>query len=425
MEGQLFFFMAMEAVQPVTFSLFINGFSFNTQEEEISVSLSPFSLVRCFKFQECEGAMDFADMKMFKISLAGHNLCYYYGVRCSSEGDSEQERLRWVCEISRVMHLITVSLFPPFFISCEPLALVASTHDRLMAGYLIYEEDPFVASVMYCELHPHYDGQAKLALYENEFCAVPVMDIYITERTALCTEPTGVNRTCFFIDGHHFCSRTYAERNLWCRAVSNLKVKLHFQAPTPTGDDLQHYRQAIGEHMENIKPSLESAATDALLRRHNPAQHGLKTQAGAGRVGSSHPEELPHPTALGRSVSWDTPPIGGDCHSALPESRAEDDALRENRLDDERPADDDAEASGEMPEAGEMARADAGPAHGLVAPSRSAFPPPSESDRAAANAGPTGPEAGDPSMVPAGDGDLTVCEAGESWVDAAATSKPV
>lgn len=45
---------------------------------------------------------------------------------------------------------------------------------RLMAGYLIHCDGGYVASVLYCELHPHCDDKAKIVMYESETCQTPV-----------------------------------------------------------------------------------------------------------------------------------------------------------------------------------------------------------------------------------------------------------
>jgi hypothetical protein len=249
--------------------LYVNGFSFVNDGHEDSISLSPFSLVRNCKFQSNLSNLNLNDFKIFKISLFTHGICYYFGVRGVEERQAEEDRSRWVLDISRAMRLVTQSLFPPFSISCDPLESVASTERRLMAGYLIHHDDLPIASVLYCELHPQHDDQAKLMLYENELCQTPVMDIYITDRSQ-CMEKVGINCSCFCIEDHQFSTRTLSERKLWLRAISNVKVKLQNRAPAPTCEDLKHYRLAIKEHINTIKATLEGQAPmDALLQR-NP-----------------------------------------------------------------------------------------------------------------------------------------------------------
>lgn len=282
-EGELWYLSAEEKVEPVNFTLYVNGFSFVHDGHEVSISLSPFSLVRNCKFQSNYSNLNLSDFKIFKVSLFTHGICYYYGVRGADERQAEEERSRWVLDISRAMRLVTQSLFPPFSISCDPLESVATTQRRLMAGYLIHHDDLSVASVLYCELHPQSEDQAKLVLYENELCQTPVMDIYISERS-ICCEKVGINCSCFCIEDHQFSTRTLSERKLWLRAISNVKVKLQNRAPSPTCEDLKHYRLAIKEHISTIKATLEGQAPmDALLQR-NPRKsyHAPGMEGGLG-----------------------------------------------------------------------------------------------------------------------------------------------
>merc|ERR1711879_235629 len=94
------------------------------------------------------------------------------------------------------------------------------------------------------------------------------MEIIITVGT-ICCEKMGVSCGCFCIDGYQFCTRTCAERKLWLRAISNVKVKLQNRAPSPTGEELRQYRSAIKEHIKTSKSAFQSQAPmDALLQRH-------------------------------------------------------------------------------------------------------------------------------------------------------------
>merc|ERR1719422_1625963 len=112
-----------------------------------------------------------------------------------------------------------------------------------MAGYVIYHTNNSVASVLYGELHPHCasDNQAKLVFYENELCQNIIMVTPITMGT-VCIGTIGVECACFCVDGYKFSARTNAERTLWIRAISNLKVKLTHQAPSPSDEEIAHYR---------------------------------------------------------------------------------------------------------------------------------------------------------------------------------------
>lgn len=270
-EGGLWLLSAEEEVALVTLSLYVNGFAFSHKGREHSFSLSPFALVRNCKFQATTaGGVDLSDFKCFKVSLFTQSTCLYYGVRSSggNEQDAEEERSRWVIDISRAMRLVTQSLFPPFGILCDPLESVAQTTRRLMAGYLVHHDDGSTVSILYCELHPQSNDQSKLALYENELCQVLVMDIYINERSTCC-EKVGISCSCFSVEDHLFSTRTLAERKLWLRAISNVKVKLQNRAPSPTGEELRQYRAAIKEHIKTSKGAFQSQAPmDALLQRH-------------------------------------------------------------------------------------------------------------------------------------------------------------
>jgi len=268
-QGKLWYLLAEEKIVLVLFSLYVNGFSFTFEGKEVSIALSPFALVRNCKFQESYSNISIMDLKIFKLSLFTQNVCYYYGVRAADDAQAEEERQKWVMEIAKAVQLVTQSLFPPFSISCEPLDSVVTTLRRLMAGYVLYHDAATVATVLYCELHPHCGDKdhAKLAFYENELCQRLVMDIRVTVGT-ICCEKVGVNCSCFCIDGHQFSTRTCAERRLWLRAISNIKVKLQNRAPTPTTEDIRHYRSAIEEHIGSIRSSLEGLGPiDALLQR--------------------------------------------------------------------------------------------------------------------------------------------------------------
>mmetsp|Transcript_2989 Transcript_2989/g.11524 ORF Transcript_2989/g.11524 Transcript_2989/m.11524 type:complete len:436 (+) Transcript_2989:93-1400(+) len=278
-EGGLWLLSAEEEVAMVTLSLYVNGFAFTHKGREHSFSLSPFALVRNCKFQATTSeGIDLSDFKCFKVSLFTQGACFYFGVRATKaeEREAEEERSRWVIDISRAMRLVTQSLFPPFSIACEPIDTVALTQRRLLAGYLLHHDDMTIASVLFCELHPQGRDHGKLVVYENETCQVVVMEICITERSTCC-EKVGISCSCFSIEDHLFSTRTLAERKLWLRAISNVKVKLQNRAPSPTREDLVDYRHAIREHIRMSKAAFQGQAPmDALLHR----QPRRSTQSG-------------------------------------------------------------------------------------------------------------------------------------------------
>jgi len=270
-EGALWLLSAEEEVALVTVALYVNGFCFAHKGRQHSFSLSPFALVRNCKFQATTAdGVDLSQFKCFKVSLFTQGACLYFGVSVADFQDrqADEERSRWVIDISRAMRLVTQSLFPPFAILCEPLEAVAQTKRRLMAGYVVHHDDVTTASVLYCELHPQSNEHSKLALYENELCEVLVMDIFINERSTCC-EKVGISCSCFSVEDHLFSTRTLAERKLWLRAISNVKVKLQNRAPSPTYEELKQYRYAIKEHIRASKGAFQNQAPmDALLQRH-------------------------------------------------------------------------------------------------------------------------------------------------------------
>jgi len=263
-EGGLWHLSAQDRFEPVTFSLYVNGFAFSTADGlEASVSLSPFSLVRNCRFQSGECSK----LKSFKVSLLEPDPCCYFAVRSNCERDADEERSDWVLGLSHTILLIIDSLLPPFSVTCDPVPGVQNTNRRLMAGYLIHRDDSDSISVLFCELNAHIGGCARLVLYENELCDNPVIDILITE-SSVCCDVVGINCSCFVVDCHHFASQTPSERKLWLRALSNVKVKIQNRAPDPTEEELQHYRMSIREHISALEATLEPRiVTDALLAR--------------------------------------------------------------------------------------------------------------------------------------------------------------
>jgi len=268
-EGRLWLLSAEEEVEPIMLSLYINGLAFKHHGREVSISFSPFALVRNCKFQSSSlGGTELSAFKCFKVSLFTQGVCFYYGVQAEAEQDSENERSRWVLDVSRAMRLVTQSLFPVHNIVCGPVKAASSTHRRLMAGYLVHHDGGSIASVLYCEMHPQNSlGTAKLMLYEDESCQVLLFELLITERSCCC-EKVGINCSCFSIEDHQFSSRTLSERRLWLRAISNLKVKLQNRAPSPSEEELQHYRLAIQEHVKSEGTAQSQAPMDALLQRY-------------------------------------------------------------------------------------------------------------------------------------------------------------
>lgn len=246
----LYHIVAEDHVETVQFSLFVNGFSFVSESgKETSLSLQPICLIRCCRFT---GRL--ASYKSFKIYYFGRGQCFYFAIRSEQTTfeDAEQVRSRLVLSISHAIYLLTLSLYPAFSIRCLPLPDNPQTHLRLLAGYLIHQDQPSCISVLYCELQAHWDGRAYLAFYENELCTEKVMKMPITQDSSY-VEILGINCSCFSIGNHHFSARTQSERKLWLRGISNVQVKLRTRAPNPTQNQLAAFRASVKEHIHRVE----------------------------------------------------------------------------------------------------------------------------------------------------------------------------
>lgn len=263
-EGSLWHLSTHDQLEPVTFSLYVNGFTFCAANGvETSMSLSPFTLVRNCRFQT--GAC--SQLKSFKVSTLDATPCCYFAVRSLGEREAEEERSEWVLDISHTVLLITDSLLPTFSMTCDPRPDAPQTRRRLVAGYLLHKSDVESLSVIFCELQVHHGAAARFLVYENELCRNLIRELMVTVASK-CTDIVGINCTSFAIDSENFATQTPSERKLWLRALSNVKVKVLNRAPAPDDEELQYYRDSIREHIQAIQATLEPRISqDALLPR--------------------------------------------------------------------------------------------------------------------------------------------------------------
>lgn len=244
----------------VEFSLFATGFGVRPvegdQNEQASVAWSPFSLVQACRFHSARTDSAYPCLKLFKISVFGRGAAYFF----ATEGeDADKERVRWVADVARTIRSLTASLFPRFAIRTAPPSGAPWSAGRLLAGYLLLCADESVL-LLYCELHTHWDDRVAFAAYENESCHAQVMRLSIAIDTWV-TERVGVDCACFSIDGHQFAARTRAERDLWLRAISNLRVKMKHRAANPSDEEIGHYRAAVSEFASRLIPPPEDASS--------------------------------------------------------------------------------------------------------------------------------------------------------------------
>lgn len=235
-----------------------NGSGTGAEVSALAVSWSPFSLVQACRLHSIQADAQQPWLRLFKISVFHHGVTHFFATQGS---DADTERARWVADVSRALRGLTQSLFPSFSLTSEPLAGAGWTAMRLLAGYLLLCDDRGV-SLIYCELHAHWDGAAAFAAYEDEYCDVQVIRLSVDKDTCV-SERVGIDCSCFSLGGHHFNSRSCSEKMLWLRAISNVKVKLRHRALNPTPTDLKHYRAAVLEYVANLTDNPQALQTTA------------------------------------------------------------------------------------------------------------------------------------------------------------------
>lgn len=259
--GKILLLCISEAIHEVILSVYANGFCLDPVDPSapgspgrVARAWSPFSLVeKCQVFlnpkvRTLANAAFWAVFKLTVFRKDGQDRCYYFAVTGT---DAHKERDRWAQELIRAIGNVTVSLFPRREITVEPLPENAATSTRLMAGYLLQAGVGDSISLFYCELHVFSQGTARLAIYQDEWCEQEVTSLHLAETSTVSTRK-GVHCTIFGIDSYRFCARTTEEKELWVRAVSNIKVKLMFDAPDPSKEELRVFRSAIHERLGQL-----------------------------------------------------------------------------------------------------------------------------------------------------------------------------
>jgi len=252
------------AIEDISLSLYVNGFSLAprvTLEDDVApgdatcIGWSPFSLVEKCQVKTMQHSSLWAVFKLTVFRQEGDDRYYYFA---TTGQDAFQERDQWVDEISGAIRRVTQSLFPPHGIAVRPLPGVESTCTRIMAGYLLRCVVGNNVSLVYCELHAYSGGEAHLAIYKDEWCEREHASLQLTDQTIVSTRK-GSYCTVFGVDQNRFCARTREEKELWLRAVSNIKVKLMFDAPDPTSQELAVFRAAILERIVNLEETHDNA----------------------------------------------------------------------------------------------------------------------------------------------------------------------
>lgn len=265
--GMILFLKLGEETRHMQFSLHVHGFSLRSLAgsegidagvdggEALSCLWSPFSLVEKCHVKRAQHCSAWAVFKLTVYRTEGDDRVHYFATSGSS---ALEERDIWVAEISNCISQVAASLFPRNArLQVEPLPGVSSTSTRIMAGYMLRCLVADNVSLFYCELHAYSGGHARLSIHKDEWCEREVMSVPLSDRTVV-SSGQGDSCAIFGIDAHRFCARTREEKELWLRAVSNVKVKLMFDAPDPTREELSTFRAAVGERIMQLTPGLDA-----------------------------------------------------------------------------------------------------------------------------------------------------------------------
>jgi len=260
---------AGNAAYEVQMSLHVNGFSCNptapsagspqplARERRI---WSPFSLVEKCDVKAGANTKKWAVFSLTCFQRRSRDVVHYFAA-VGEEAVAERER--WTSEIAMAIGNVTQSLFPQHSIAVQPVPGKTETSTRIMAGYLLLQSGAAgMVSVFYCELQAYCNGRSSLALYKDEWCEQQVTEIPILDAVAIGS-CDGVYCTIFAVEHHRFCARTVSEKELWLRAVTNVKVKLMFSAPDPTNEELAVFREAVHERVEELLPPGHEESTKA------------------------------------------------------------------------------------------------------------------------------------------------------------------
>jgi len=259
-------------MKPWTVLVFSNGFyavsqsprqDGNSGDGMHSFAWSPFTEVRELTSDPKDASCPFRDMSAFALYLFGQSMGFVFATWGASAG---KERHQWVQTLTDALEAFTFSLFPPFSIAAYPLANLPTTRTRVVAGYLLQDHSGSVVSVPYCELHAHCHNSALFAMYEAESCERIDSIIPLTAATPIC-DSRGPTCPCFSFDTLQLCARTVKEKYLWLRALENIQVKILNEAPNPSSEELDQWREAVLDSAAQIVPSEEWVAHASMSSR--------------------------------------------------------------------------------------------------------------------------------------------------------------
>mmetsp|Transcript_36697 Transcript_36697/g.84440 ORF Transcript_36697/g.84440 Transcript_36697/m.84440 type:complete len:389 (-) Transcript_36697:26-1192(-) len=270
--GQLLFITpgSDNATREMQMSIFINGFEMEAAPIRIGKDMmasrmrrlwSPFSMVEACQVKTPQNSLAWAAFKLTVFRSEGEDECLFFA---TAGQDALAQRDLWMTEMSSGISRVTKSLFPIHSITVKPLRGVHGTADRILAGYLLHRAAPDTASLVYCELHAYRDNSAEFTAYTDEWCTWGVAKQSITADTIVSSR-TREHCTVFGLDEERYSARTKQEKDVWLRAMSNIKVKLTYCAPNPTHDEVEHIREAVHDKVVSLKLELAQTHRPALL----------------------------------------------------------------------------------------------------------------------------------------------------------------
>mmetsp|Transcript_47119 Transcript_47119/g.86442 ORF Transcript_47119/g.86442 Transcript_47119/m.86442 type:complete len:383 (+) Transcript_47119:180-1328(+) len=223
-------------------------------------SISPFmSLVECNAMID-DGKETLLDSGAgFKVTFLSQNDMddVHFVFLCTGDVNCGQLRESWMTAFCGVIARLSASLFPVFYISTHPVHGASWTGSRIMAGYLL-RLDSCGLALVYCELQAPKvqsdlgDGHAMLLMYANELCERQVDSLRLTRHTEVVSW-RGRSAAIFGVDRCCLAARSPEEKQVWLRAISNLKVKVLVGAPAPSTHELEVFREAVLERVSLLK----------------------------------------------------------------------------------------------------------------------------------------------------------------------------
>lgn len=251
-DKDIFFLRPRESIQEATVALHSNGFRVTMADGKtplVSCAWSPFALVEKCQVKAQHKDSSIAIFKLTVFAYEGSDRCYYFATKGRF---SYQQRERWVTAFKERVEEVTISLFPPHAICVRPLRGVLSTSRRIMAGYLIRCVSVNRLTVVYCELQSYTEGCGRLSIYNDESCTGGMSSLRIVASTPLSSR-RGVHCTTFGVEGNRFSARTVEEKELWLRAIGNVKVKLMYETPDPSSQDIALFRSCILDRVDKLE----------------------------------------------------------------------------------------------------------------------------------------------------------------------------